>query len=75
MDQFYLDHLGYASTIIAFYFVPFLLFKGKNLFPEVKNFFLDPKIVLYRLERFLLQTLLRIFLTIMAMEVFTIKPV
>jgi hypothetical protein len=40
MGQFYLEHLGYASTIIAFYFVPFLLFKGKNLFPEIKNFFL-----------------------------------
>ena len=39
-DQLYLDHIGYASTIIAFYFLPFLLFKGKDLFTIVKDFFL-----------------------------------
>ena len=39
-DKLYLDHIGYTSTIIAFYFVPFLLFKGKDLFTEIKNFFL-----------------------------------
>ena len=39
-DKLYLDHVGYTSTIIAFYFVPFLLFKGKDLSTEIKNFFL-----------------------------------
>ena len=39
-DKLYLDHIGYTSTIIAFYFVPFLLFKGKDLITEIKNFFL-----------------------------------
>ena len=42
-NQFYLDHIGYASTIIGFYFLPFLLFKGKNLFIDIKNFFLEKK--------------------------------
>ena len=41
MGQFYFEHLGYAATIIAFYFIPFLLFKGKNLFLDIKNFFLE----------------------------------
>ena len=40
-NQLYLEHIGYASTIIAFYFLPFLLFKGKNLFIDVKKFFLQ----------------------------------
>ena len=44
-DKLYLDHIGYTSTIIAFYFVPFLLFKGKDLSTEIKNFFLK-KVVL-----------------------------
>ena len=39
-DKLYLDHIGYSSTIIAFYFVPFLLFKGKDLSTEIKDFFL-----------------------------------
>ena len=39
-DKLYLDHIGYTTTIIAFYFVPFLLFKGKDLSTEIKNFFL-----------------------------------
>ena len=33
-DKLYLDHIGYTSTIIAFYFVPFFLFKGKDLSTE-----------------------------------------
>ncbi len=40
MGQFYFEHLGYAATIIAFYFTPFLLFRGKNLFLDIKKFFL-----------------------------------
>ena len=39
----YLDHFGYASTMIAFYLFPILLFKGKKLLLLVKNLFLDKK--------------------------------
>ena len=38
-EQFYIDHIGYASTIIAFYFVPFLFFKNKDFLFMVKDFF------------------------------------
>ena len=39
----YLDHLGYASTMIAFYILPLLLFKGEKLILLIKNLFLDKK--------------------------------
>ena len=39
-DQLYLDHIGYVSTIIAFYLLPLLLFKGENIINLIKNFFL-----------------------------------
>ena len=39
-NQLYLDHIGYASTIIAFYLLPLLLFKGENIINLIKNFFL-----------------------------------
>ena len=29
-DGLYIDHLGYASTIIAFYLLPLLFFKETN---------------------------------------------
>jgi hypothetical protein len=40
-DQLYIDHLGYSSAIIAFYFFPFLLFKKKVLTELFKDFFLN----------------------------------
>jgi len=39
-NQLYLDHIGYASTIIAFYLLPLLLFKGENIINLIKKFFL-----------------------------------
>ncbi len=36
--QFHLNHLGYASTIIAFYLLPFLLFKNESFFKLFENF-------------------------------------
>ena len=39
-NQLYLDHIGYVSTIIAFYLLPLLLFKGENIINLIKNFFL-----------------------------------
>ena len=41
MGQFYFEHLGYAATIIAFYFIPFLLLRGKSLFLDINKFFLE----------------------------------
>tara|TARA_Y100001970_G_scaffold177546_1_gene216363 strand:- start:5258 stop:6568 length:1311 start_codon:yes stop_codon:yes gene_type:complete len=35
----YLDHLGYASTIIAFYLLPILFFKSDKISEMLKNFF------------------------------------
>ena len=39
----YIDHLGYASTIIAFYLLPLLFFKEIKLNLLIKNFFLNKK--------------------------------
>jgi hypothetical protein len=39
----YWEHIGYASTIIAFYLLPILLFKKKNLFNLIKDFALSIK--------------------------------
>jgi len=38
-SQLYFNHLGYTSTIIAFYLLPLLLFKGQNFFKLFENFF------------------------------------
>jgi hypothetical protein len=37
-NQFYFHHLGFALTIIAFIFFPFLIFQNKNIKDEIKNF-------------------------------------
>ena len=42
-EGLYLDHLGYASTIIAFYLLPLLFFKKEKLILLIKNLFLDKK--------------------------------
>lgn len=39
-SELHLDHLGYTATMIAFYLLPFLLFKEKNLISLIKDFFL-----------------------------------
>ena len=39
LDFLWLEHIGYATTIIAFYLLPLLLFKNKNLYLIIKNFF------------------------------------
>ena len=38
-SEFYPGHIGYASAIIAFYFLPFLLFKKENILKLLQNFF------------------------------------
>ena len=42
-DEFLWSHIGYASTMIAFYLLPLLLFKEKNFHNLFKNFFLNKK--------------------------------
>ena len=41
--EIFLVHIGYSSTIIAFYLLPLLLFKDKNVVNVVKNFFFNKK--------------------------------
>ena len=41
--QLHFNHLGYTSTIIAFYLLPLLLYKGENLFKLFENFFKNKK--------------------------------
>ena len=41
LDFLWFEHLGYTTTLIAFYFLPLLLFKSKNLYLLIKNFFLE----------------------------------
>jgi len=41
--DFFLDHIGYLSTIVAFYFLPLLFFKEKNFYILIKNFFSNKK--------------------------------
>ncbi len=42
-EVLHMDHLGYASTIIAFYLLPLLFFKGEKLILLIKNLFIDKK--------------------------------
>jgi len=43
LDFLWFEHLGYATTIIALYLLPLLLFKNKNLYLITKNFFSEKK--------------------------------
>lgn len=42
-EALYFDHLGYALTMIAFYLLPLLLFKGEKIILLIKNLFRDKK--------------------------------
>ncbi len=39
LDSLWFEHLGYATTIIAFYIFPIIFFRSKDLFDYIKNFF------------------------------------
>ena len=41
LDLFWFENLGYASTMIAFYLLPLLFFKNKNIYLLIKDFFSD----------------------------------
>jgi hypothetical protein len=41
IELLWYEHLGYATTIMAFYLLPLLLFKSKNLYVLFKNFFIE----------------------------------
>jgi len=43
INNLYFYHLGYASTIIGFYFFPFLFMKENNFFIIIKEFFFKKK--------------------------------
>ena len=43
INNLYFYHLGYASTIIAFYFLPFLFMKENSFFIIIKEFFSKKK--------------------------------
>ena len=43
LTKLYFPHVGYATTIIAFYLFPFLFFKNENLIILIKKFLLDKK--------------------------------
>ena len=45
-NEFYIHHLGFALTVIAFIFFPFLLLKGKNLKNQLKIFFSNKRIII-----------------------------
>ena len=40
-NMLWFGHLGYATTMMAFYILPLLLFKNKNLYLLIKNFFAE----------------------------------
>ena len=42
-SQFYFHHLGFALTIIAFIFFPFLIFEMNNIENKIKKFFINKK--------------------------------
>ena len=42
-NQLHFAHLGYATSIVAFYLLPFLFYKKENLLSLVKNFFTNKK--------------------------------
>ena len=60
-NKLYFDHIGYAATIIAFYFVPFLFFKKENILNLVKitfskksNYYLFLLFIIYVLSLIIL---------------------
>jgi|TARA_B100000929_G_scaffold184206_1_gene145881 hypothetical protein len=42
-NELHLSHIGYAATIIAFYLLPFLLYKKNGFSDQIKNFFKEKK--------------------------------
>ena len=42
-DQLYFSHLGFSSTIIAFYLLPIIFYKKENFFSFLKEFFKSKK--------------------------------
>jgi len=60
--ELYLDHIGYATTIIAFYLFPLLFFKNEKIILLFKNFFLNKKNYLFIIFFFLYLIYLLIFI-------------
>ena len=47
LQTIYIENIGYSLTIIAFYFVPFLFLKKKNIFFILKNKIKNPNIYVF----------------------------
>ena len=43
LGGFFIEHIGYSSTMIAFYLLPLLLLKEKSLYNLIKSFFADKR--------------------------------
>jgi hypothetical protein len=46
-NQFYFHHFGYALTMIAFIFFPFIFLKEKNIKKQIKDFFQEKNFLIY----------------------------
>ena len=47
LNLLWFEHLGYATTMIAFYFLPIIFLKKNNLLIILRNFFLDNRNYLF----------------------------
>ena len=59
--QFYFHHLGYALTIIAFIFFPFVFLKSTNIKEKLTDFIKEKKILLILLSIILLYLIILFF--------------
>ncbi len=59
-DKIFLDHVGYAFTMIAFYLLPVLMFKFKNLSILTENF-LSNRLNIYLILMFVAYLILLVF--------------
>ena len=48
-NEFYFHHVGFAITIVAFIFLPFIFLKNINFKNQILSFINDPKVILYGL--------------------------
>jgi len=60
-EQFYFHHLGYALTIIAFIFFPFIFLKSENIKEQLIDFIKEKKILLILLSIILFYLIILFF--------------
>jgi len=59
-EGIYFQNIGYVVSMIAFYFLPFLFIKEKNIFQQIRNF-LESKVNFYLVTAFILYIIYLIF--------------